>query len=734
MKIRLFLAFFSICFLSYSQISDWTIKSTGTSVEFARAIAMDKQSDLVVAGYYNFTSDFDPGPGTAILNHWNNSSTINTEAFVAKYDTNGNYIWAKAFIGYNDIEMQDVAIDGNNNVITTGYVTGSCDFNPDPNVTYSINSNRTAAFISKLDQNGDFVFANVVQGCSKGYKVITDAQNNIYISGNYCFNADFDPDSNATYMQVGSGFKDAFVLKLDSMGRFKWVRTFSHDYSEDIKSMVLGPQGEIYALGTYNDSLKFAGIGQNVLSSPRGVAMFVTRINSNGNIRWAKNIAYGGIFQDIYDEMAIEMTSNGDFIIAGEFKDSIDYNSNQTAKRAYSYDDKDIFMAKLDPNGNVKWLHNLEGKDDQRLGDLDVYDDVILLSGQTYDSLDYDVFEPVIRTDYNYARRNLFIAEYDTSAQLKWMRSTQSNSYGFLAETIKTNNQRIYFTGGFKTTKDFDIGPQINNITATTWQYDFFLQKVMPCQRFEDTTRVSICLNDTLLWKGMNITEEGLYKSIVYDSIGCDSSFVLMVDHLKNDTTYTFDTICKGDSAFINSQYVYSTGIYQEVYPSSNGCDSISYIQLVVDSLNPMIVANSQMLMVSESADQYQWIDCATNLPLIGDTNRMFLPNTAGSYAVIVTINNCSDTSACFNVINVGLSSEKLECLKVYPNPTDGKLRINFSHSINEVRLFNYRGQLVLKPTVDINEIDLSQLERGLYLLQIETDKGTIVKKISLVY
>jgi len=72
---------------------------------------------------------------------------------------------------------------------------------------------------------------------------------------------------------------------------------------------------------------------------------------------------------------------------------------------------------------------------------------------------------------------------------------------------------------------------------------------------------------------------------------------------------------------------------------------------------------------------QYQWIDCATNTPIQGETNSIYTAVQNGDYAVIVTVGNCSDTSACQNVSGIGLNSNSID-VTIYPNPSNGTVTV----------------------------------------------------------
>ncbi len=81
------------------------------------------------------------------------------------------------------------------------------------------------------------------------------------------------------------------------------------------------------------------------------------------------------------------------------------------------------------------------------------------------------------------------------------------------------------------------------------------------------------------------------------------------------------------------------------------------------------------------------------------------------------------------------------KAIEVYPNPTNGKFIISLLHAdfdVEQVQIFTVTGLhvqtvTILQPQPDKTEIDLEPARPGIYLLHIKTDRGIIIKKISLL-
>ncbi len=128
-------------------------------------------------------------------------------------------------------------------------------------------------------------------------------------------------------------------------------------------------------------------------------------------------------------------------------------------------------------------------------------------------------------------------------------------------------------------------------------------------------------------------------------------------------------------------------------------------------------------------ADSYQWIDCSSNLPIQGETNRSFTSTSNGTFAVILKKNGCADTLACVSVIGVGLAeTNRKNSFSLSQNPIEESFFLNNSKGLKiNTYIRSVTGRLldekrnVSKTRIDFN---LSGEKAGIYLLRIEGEEG----------
>ncbi|MNY03878.1 hypothetical protein D3C86_1365210 [compost metagenome] len=145
---------------------------------------------------------------------------------------------------------------------------------------------------------------------------------------------------------------------------------------------------------------------------------------------------------------------------------------------------------------------------------------------------------------------------------------------------------------------------------------------------------------------------------------------------------------------------------------------------------------NGITISATTSGATYQWINCGTgNTPIAGATSQSFTATANGTYAVIVTQNGCSATSACVTISTVGLEDLTKNLFTLYPNPNNGTFKI-----VTEVRstitITNAAGQLVATKSLESGEqiIELKDVESGVYFVSATDSNGqSTVQRISII-
>lgn len=228
----------------------------GTGAGFGNSITTDQNGNPYITGYFYGTADFDPT--ATVLNITASGNT--QDAYIAKLDINGNLKWAKSFGGNNFDEGTSNTIDSKGNVYTTGYFSGTADFDPSNSTTYSLTSaGGNDAFVAKLDSLGNFIWASKIgSGFEDGGSSISIGQNDeVYLSGYFVYICDFNPSTSGTYTLTSNGSKDGFINKMDENGNFMWNARFGAISEDRASSISNDNSGNVYITGFYERTTDF---------------------------------------------------------------------------------------------------------------------------------------------------------------------------------------------------------------------------------------------------------------------------------------------------------------------------------------------------------------------------------------------------------------------------------------------------------------------------------------------
>lgn len=169
----------------------------------------------------------------------------------------------------------------------------------------------------------------------------------------------------------------------------------------------------------------------------------------------------------------------------------------------------------------------------------------------------------------------------------------------------------------------------------------------------------------------------------------------------------------------------------------ANGCSNTDIVMVTVNNVPvaTATAANQLTIVASPAGMSYQWIDCATNTPILGANNQTFTATENGSYKVIVTgMGGCADTSACVNINSVGLENNQADLgISLYPNPTTGNVFVNMPATEEAtITVFDAQGKVVmtLENAQNGSVIELSDVQYGMYMIQVANVKGSNIFRI----
>nr|WP_235927018.1 SBBP repeat-containing protein [Gloeocapsopsis dulcis] len=161
------------------------------------------------------------------------------DAWVAKYDTNGNQQWVQQF-GTSDYEFSwDIAVDSQGNSYATGWTLGDLGGEG--------NAGSYDAWIAKYDTNGNQQWIEQFggSGADEAFAIDIDAYDNIFVTGY----------TDGALEGVNKGEKDAWVVKYNTDGDQVWTQQFGTPNSDFSGSIAANNAGSLFVVGNTDGSL-----------------------------------------------------------------------------------------------------------------------------------------------------------------------------------------------------------------------------------------------------------------------------------------------------------------------------------------------------------------------------------------------------------------------------------------------------------------------------------------------
>ncbi|MEP7171349.1 MAG: hypothetical protein ABI855_18415, partial [Bacteroidota bacterium] len=190
----------------------WAKSIGSTSNEYGRCIITDASNNIICAGTYGGTTDFDPNAGVSNLTPPNNLGEI----FLLQLTSTGNFSFVKSMGGAGADKVKGLTKDAIGNIYTSGSFTGTADLNPSATGTFNVTSSGSNdVFINCYRPATDASWTKTIGGTSfdQAEGIAVDNAYNVYTIGNFGGTVDFDFNA-GVFSLTSMGANDMFALKI----------------------------------------------------------------------------------------------------------------------------------------------------------------------------------------------------------------------------------------------------------------------------------------------------------------------------------------------------------------------------------------------------------------------------------------------------------------------------------------------------------------------------------------
>lgn len=307
----------------------WAVNAEGSVADMPESVTTDAQGNVYITGYFNSrTLTF----GTHVITNTNAGSAsefIPNDIFLAKYDANGNCIWAKSAGGDYADEGSAVKVSTDGSVYLTGYYKS-----PVLTIgTKALTNAETAGarddlFLAKLDGSGNVLWAKSTGGTGDdcAYSISLDNNNNVYQAGYFTSN----PITFGTITLTIDDPSNCFLARYDKDGVVSWVLTSLGESQIKAQSIAMDDDGNALITGSFLGPVNFGTkeLTDNGIFVAKALTGNTTDVNETGlnsTLRLYPNPASSAIEIETDIQTVIEI-----FNIQGLLLKKIDASGNKT--------------------------------------------------------------------------------------------------------------------------------------------------------------------------------------------------------------------------------------------------------------------------------------------------------------------------------------------------------------------------------------------------------------------
>lgn len=630
----------------------WAISEGGSDFDGAQSVVTDAAGDIITTGYFTGTVDFDPGPATFFL------TASSSNFYVQKLNRKGQLVWARTFVSSSYNAGNALDVDHLGNIYVTGSFEGTVDFDPGAG-TFNLSSfnANSDVFVLKLNSVGKFVWAKSFGGAYSDYPhSISIGLKGVHIAGYFHDIVDFDPGPGTDIRGASNIGQHAFVQKLELSGNYLWTRVVTSVHTVVPLSVHVDAYENVLSSGyfAYCTADFDPGAGTFNLTAPN-VEGYIQKLDRNGNFLWARALNGAGAVGDAVHVVLTDATGN--VITTGRFYGTSDFDYGLGVFNVTPSGASDIFVHKMDPNGNFTWVKTFGGPSidiESEVCTSTVLDNVgnIYNVGHFYGTMDFDPGLGTTNFSSSSTGSEMFLQKLDMNGNFLWTRAYGGLDYETATSVTLDPDLSIVTCGSYQGTSDFDPDSPVRNLTSNGFT-DLFVQKIGQC-----TGSLTASITETL-------------------------------NPTPPYSTNSLNAVVSGSPGPFNYRWTRGGAIVSTTSQVISPCSGATYVLTATDQATGCV---------------------ATASYYFNNSNNAYCSNPGGPGGL-----GLEDEQAAY--------SDWI----VFPNPSKGKFNLDLDQSYARValKLTMLSGQQVYSDTQNATEhisFDLD-LPAGLYILDVQADE-----------
>ena len=317
----------------------WSVQAGGDRSDRGIGLAIDADGNVFTSGYFEGEAIF----GTENPIHLKSNGQL--DAYLAKYNTSGALVWARALGAEKRDIASGITVDAAGRVFITGVTRGPTPIlDIDSNLIHGGPTGQDDLFIARYSSSGELeklIYAGG-RGFDAGNAITADEAGNIYVTGYFENQAAFVDLTGQRRILDGQSF-DLFVSKFDAMGKMAWTQTAGGEHWDNAYDIDVDENGEVFITGLFRKEADFTGNSEVDIEGIGEANAFIARYTGNGDLAGVQPVKGAKS-----EGAGIAISKKGDVFLTGLFLQEATFGENQKSVTSTAFNS---FVAKYASNG-----------------------------------------------------------------------------------------------------------------------------------------------------------------------------------------------------------------------------------------------------------------------------------------------------------------------------------------------------------------------------------------------
>lgn len=260
----------------------WAQSAQGSTKDIATGVAVDASGNVFISGYFESDSViFNKSPLAQI------KRVGTSDVFIAKYNSSGVFQWVKSAGGVQDDQSLGIAVDNSGNAIITGFfMSADITFGTKQLSNFSVSNSDMFLAKYNTNGDVLWAKIVTGEYAEQGNAVTTDGHGNIYVCGGFSSdNINFSSLFPLANSSPGSFYDDIFIVKYNSSGIAQWSNAAGGNMSDYAKSIAIDATGNCYVTGSFGSPTMIVGSTSLINSDSKGLGeIFAIKYNPTGGL------------------------------------------------------------------------------------------------------------------------------------------------------------------------------------------------------------------------------------------------------------------------------------------------------------------------------------------------------------------------------------------------------------------------------------------------------------------